>query len=1336
MEEEDKSRQLEAELEQLRQQLQLAQQESYARKVELKRDRAFLGDELQRVREKVVVTSDEKRRYETKLDGMRNQIKQLQEEAVQRNLQAAQATRPPLETEPSPAQTELETLRSEMEAIRRVWVVQDEEWSRGTLAEMTSEHSAIVVAQDGTATEHAIADLMGANLHLADGCIANLADLGEESLKEPVIVETLLQNRSKQLPFTLVGSVLLSLCDAQLTPSLGPQARALYRCCNHTAELPPHLFSVLETAYRSMRLERDSQSLVLSGAAGAGKSQLFRGGLEYLVLDRHVGNAHKLLDGLTVLESFGCAQTAHNRHSSRMSSLIEVQYDIAGTAIGAATSVYGLEKHRLTAKKGFNFAVFYQMCSGATEGEKKTLHLKSAAEFPYLNPGATPGEARRIVDSGGLSYDSTGDTERYRQLKSAMNAVGLDSVMRAAIFRVLAAILWLGKIEFVELNPRQSKPIFCDRSVLDKAAHLLRCSAADLELALLSNTEQNKEQSAMNLNACHARDVLAQALYTRVFNWIVEQLNGLLSQDEAFSVIGVLDLVSFEAEPQDNSFDHFCRNYATECVENLFNRDFFELEEREYTEERLRLPAFEFPSNRACIDLIDRQPDGFISLLDQECQFAKGSEPALLRRLNGSLERDEHYARARSGRGFNIKHWEDSVHYNSEGLIERNQDLTPDCVMQLMDKCQCRFLSELFPSQLNTLRRPVTLLSQLKSQMAALLRALGSSGTSTPFFVRCLRGCKSEQSSEEPDSGYLLKQLRGFRVPQMLQLRQRGFPVRSTFVDFYNRYRIFSEQQLMDRENSMYKQQCEFILASMDFDRGSFQTGSTKVYLKEPQLKLLEHKRHSLRERAALKLQKQFRTCRFLARFRAWRRHTALVAPVLRGMLARQHYQQQKERLSMGEAEQESDKYNQYVREQIVMAQEELSRMRAAFDENEQWNIEWRRQRVEHARETAQSMFEKASQKMAEMDALLIRDFRAPDDIGQSTVMIPHEEIAAAVQKVVQEGNEEAIREHKRQVQEKQDERKVRMALAREEEHLAEVKAALERRKWAHPLQELAWMRAEEQMQRIADIVSATRRLDQRLESEQQAADLGHSAGGASSQPAAQDSNSWFGNSPGPSTAEGANSLLAAMRRLPEGLVSAELARVQAGEEVRFEPEQPFVPSQVFQIVELEDEAEEPDEVYEQAEDKPVEHDQEYYQSLELPPGEPEDARGEDPEEGAGPQEEPAGFVVPEPPEAVPSAPEKEKSVEELTVEAIIDQRRQKRLQAQDQTPDMDTLFSEIDNELANIKHMYFDACSSSSKYEFTGKEEEPELDYKYRFKYKFRGVDAGLTDQDLQSLV
>jgi len=85
MEEEDRNSKLEADIEELRQQLKLAQRESYNRKADLKRQRTFLGDELQKVRQKAVVTEQEKEAYESKLKKLQNEIKDLQEAAKSRS---------------------------------------------------------------------------------------------------------------------------------------------------------------------------------------------------------------------------------------------------------------------------------------------------------------------------------------------------------------------------------------------------------------------------------------------------------------------------------------------------------------------------------------------------------------------------------------------------------------------------------------------------------------------------------------------------------------------------------------------------------------------------------------------------------------------------------------------------------------------------------------------------------------------------------------------------------------------------------------------------------------------------------------------------------------------------------------------------------------------------------------------------------------------------------------------------------------------------------------------------------------------------------------------------
>jgi myosin heavy subunit len=362
--------------------------------------------------------------------------------------------------------------------------------------------------------------------------------------------------------------------------------------------------------------------------------------------------------------------------------------------------------------------------------------------------------------------------------------------------------------------------------------------------------------------------------------------------------------------------------------------------------------------------------------------------------------------------------------------------------------------------------------------------------------------------------------------------------VRSSFVDFYNRYRIFSETQLVDRADSMYKQQCEFILASMNFDRGDFQTGVTKVYLKELQLKDLEDRRRDLREKAALKVQKQFRTMRFLARFRDWREKTAELKPFLRGILARSKMKQLSEAKYMADAQEHSNTYNKYVREQLNQAKAQANAMEEADKESKEWNIAWRREMLEHSQERAINVYQKATQSMAEIECLEIAGWRRRDEADDPMIYIPDAEVAERVHDVLREGTEAAIKEHQRQLDEQEDERKARQALLREEQHLRNVSEALVRRVQAHPLEELAWMRAEEQYQFVAEMVNATKMLDYKV----------HSAESAN-----QDDPNVADEDLGP--AVGISNMMSAILDLPSGLLHRENEKVVAGEIPGFDPE-------------------------------------------------------------------------------------------------------------------------------------------------------------------------------------
>ena len=409
-----------------------------------------------------------------------------------------------------------------------------------------------------------------------------------------------------------------------------------------------------------------------------------------------------------------------------------------------------------------------QMIAGASEAEKKTLHLHGASKFLYLNLNKD--------DTSYHDYCDESAAQGYRALKNAMGNLGLGNVERAAVLRMLAAILWLGEIKYV-VNADADQAVVWDGADVDVVANLLRCPSKELEEALTEASDmqcQYHEQAiegvtqvegVLYANAVYTRDALAKALYTRVFNWLLERANAILSQNEAFTTISVLDACGFENHPEDNDFGAFCRNYTNECVQELFNKMHFQNEKIEYESEGVSVPGFRYVDNSDCINLLERH-GGVISLIDQESQFTKTNETALINHLNAGLGRDPCYARSRKKRGFQIKHCAGLVHYKVQNFVDCNRDLLPEGVLRIMDSCKCKFLSQLFPSMSNRnaatkISRPVTMASQLKNQLAALFRNISMT---TVYFVTCLAPHKTADPQEPVDKPHIQTQLRNSKA--------------------------------------------------------------------------------------------------------------------------------------------------------------------------------------------------------------------------------------------------------------------------------------------------------------------------------------------------------------------------------------------------------------------------------------------------------------------------------------------------------------------------------------------------------------------------------------------
>ena len=104
---------------------------------------------------------------------------------------------------------------------------------------------------------------------------------------------------------------------------------------NSKGDIEPHVFAVADRSYRQMMAEgRKSQSILISGESGAGKTESTKIVMSYLTTlggmgmeeqkDGELSVMERVLQSNPVLEAFGNARTLRNDNSSRFGKFIEL----------------------------------------------------------------------------------------------------------------------------------------------------------------------------------------------------------------------------------------------------------------------------------------------------------------------------------------------------------------------------------------------------------------------------------------------------------------------------------------------------------------------------------------------------------------------------------------------------------------------------------------------------------------------------------------------------------------------------------------------------------------------------------------------------------------------------------------------------------------------------------------------------------------------------------------------------------------------------------------------------------------------------------------------------
>ncbi|KAG0480395.1 hypothetical protein HPP92_011253 [Vanilla planifolia] len=703
-------------------------------------------------------------------------------------------------------------------------------WIDGQVTKITGQDAEVQTTNGKTIVEK-LSKIFPKDMEAPPGGVDDMTKLSY--LHEPGVLQNLAARYELNEIYTYTGNILIAVNPFQRLPHLYDLHMMEQYKGAPFGELSPHVFAVADVAYRAMMNEGKSNSILVSGESGAGKTETTKMLMRYLA---YMGGRaategrtveQQVLESNPVLEAFGNAKTVRNNNSSRFGKFVEIQFDNKGRISGAAIRTYLLERSRVCqiSDPERNYHCFYLLCAAPAE-EIEKYKLGDPRSFHYLNQS-------NCYELVGIS-----DAKDYLATRRAMDIVGISSHEQDAIFRVVAAILHLGNIDFAKGQEVDSSVLKDDKAKfhLDMTAELLMCDPQALEDALckriMVTPEEVIKRTLDPVAATVSRDGLAKTAYSRLFDWLVDKINKSIGQDlTSKSLIGVLDIYGFESF-KSNSFEQFCINFTNEKLQQHFNQHVFKMEQEEYTKEKIDWSYIEFVDNQDVLDLIEK------------------------------------------------------VQYQSDQFLDKNKDYVVAEHQDLLSSSKCSFVAGLFPplpEESSKSSKFSSIGTRFKQQLQSLMDTLNST---EPHYIRCVK----PNNLLKPaifENVNVMQQLRCGGVLEAIRISCAGYPTRRTFYEFLHRFGILAPELL--EGNYDEKVICGKILEKKGLK--GWQIGTTKIFLRAGQMAELDARRAEVLSTAAKTIQRQIRTHIARKRFVSMRKASIRVQSLWRRRLAQKLYE-------------------------------------------------------------------------------------------------------------------------------------------------------------------------------------------------------------------------------------------------------------------------------------------------------------------------------------------------------------------------------------------------------------------------------------------------------------
>ncbi|KAI8911536.1 P-loop containing nucleoside triphosphate hydrolase protein, partial [Gorgonomyces haynaldii] len=644
-------------------------------------------------------------------------------------------------------------------------------------------------------------------------------------------------------------------------------------------DLPPHVFSVADQAYHDMLLNRENQSILITGESGAGKTENTKKVIQYLAATasanaKALGQLEQqILQANPILEAFGNAQTIRNNNSSRFGKFIRIEFGNGGTIAGATIERYLLEKSRVTHQtaKERNYHIFYQLLKGASPEIKNQLILDGS-----LND-------YRFTKNSNKNIDGVDDAIDFRSLRESFNTMLFSETDQLNLFRVIAAVLHLGNITLQPDREEMASLTTQAASVVEKVCHVMGIPVAEFSKNLLKpqvKAGRDWVTKAMNVpDTYYSIESLARSLYERMFGDLLDKINKTLYTSAVkTNFIGVLDIAGFEIF-ETNSFEQLCINYTNERLQQFFNHHMFILEQEEYKRENIDWKFQDYGLDlQPTIDLIEKSsPPGLLSLLDEECVMPKATDKTFYEKVEKNWKQSPKFTTPKAFNScFKLHHYAGVVEYNVTGWLDKNKDPLNAGLTRLLANSTEPYIALLFadaldadnfdPSKPRGITKKGIFRTVGQMHKESLVNLMNQLYSTTPHFVRCIIP-NEEKKPGKLDVPLVVDQLNCNGVLEGLRIARAGYPNRVIFQDFRTRYEILAPG-IIPKGYFDGRKAAQMLLEHLALDRATFQIGVSKVFFKAGVLAELENRRDTTLAKIVIRIQAIIRGWLVRRRFR------------------------------------------------------------------------------------------------------------------------------------------------------------------------------------------------------------------------------------------------------------------------------------------------------------------------------------------------------------------------------------------------------------------------------------------------------------------------------------